>query len=281
MSSTLFDNESHNVAVQYATTVFHLWHLAGRIHVQTGFLSNCKWYAHRKRTVSGCKILKTWSRWATRLIQIRSFMMMFFALIIMLQDRKPSSSLTFTSFPWWPRSISSTRRNCKQRWEFFTPSWLVSSCLCTRRTSHNKWYLCCAIENSTKFSSSNWSHWWSIHRAQFATSFRNTHKPHVTKGITIFQHWSCRWTSTCLVRGTRIIRFTRPSTLAVWQRGFECWRRDGTNPSPSPSTSTRQRIPAILIWSTHTDRNSPLARLTNKHSQKKLFPNRVPIELSQ
>ena len=33
----------------------------------------------------------------TRLIQIRSFMMMFFALIIMLQDRKPSSSVTFTS----------------------------------------------------------------------------------------------------------------------------------------------------------------------------------------
>ena len=34
----------------------------------------------------------------------------------------------------------------KQKWKFFTPSWLVSSCLCRRRASHNKWYLCCAIE---------------------------------------------------------------------------------------------------------------------------------------
>ena len=39
--------------------------------------------------------------------------------------------------------------------------------------------------------------------------------------------------------------------------------------------------PAILISSTYTDKNSPFARLTNKHSQFKTFPNRVPIELSQ
>ena len=37
---------------------------------------------------------------------------------------------------------------------------------------------------------------------------------------------------------------------------------------------------AILISSTYTDRNSPLARLANTHSQSKTFPNRVPIELS-
>ena len=30
-----------------------------------------------------------------------------------------------------------------------------------------------------------------------------------------------------------------------------------------------------------TDRNSPLAWLTNKHSQFKTFPKRVPIKLSQ
>ena len=41
-------------------------------------------------------------------------------------------------------------------------------------------------------------------------------------------------------------------------------------------------FPASLISSTYTDKNSPFARLTNKHSQfKKLFPNGVPIELSQ
>ena len=34
---------------------------------------------------------------ATRMIQIRSTMRVFFALIIMLRDRKPSSSVTFTS----------------------------------------------------------------------------------------------------------------------------------------------------------------------------------------
>ena len=41
-------------------------------------------------------------------------------------------------------------------------------------------------------------------------------------------------------------------------------------------------LPASLISSTHTDRKSPLARLTNKQFQlKKLFPNSVPKELSQ
>ena len=33
--------------------------------------------------------------------------------------------------------------------------------------------------------------------------------------------------------------------------------------------------------STYTDKNRPLARLTNKHSQFKTFPNRVLIELSR
>ena len=40
-------------------------------------------------------------------------------------------------------------------------------------------------------------------------------------------------------------------------------------------------FPVSLISSQNTDRNGPLARLTNKHSQKKTFPNRVPIELSE
>ena len=39
-------------------------------------------------------------------------------------------------------------------------------------------------------------------------------------------------------------------------------------------------LPASLISSTCTDRNSPHARLTNKHSQLKTFPNRVPIDFS-
>ena len=40
-------------------------------------------------------------------------------------------------------------------------------------------------------------------------------------------------------------------------------------------------LPASLISSTYTDGNSPVARLTNKHSQIKTFPNRFPIELYQ
>ena len=40
-------------------------------------------------------------------------------------------------------------------------------------------------------------------------------------------------------------------------------------------------LPAILMLSTYTDRNSPSARLTNRLSQYKTFPNCVPIELSQ
>ena len=41
-------------------------------------------------------------------------------------------------------------------------------------------------------------------------------------------------------------------------------------------------LPASLMLSTFTDKNNaPLARLTNKHSQIKTFPNRVPTELSQ
>ena len=38
-------------------------------------------------------------------------------------------------------------------------------------------------------------------------------------------------------------------------------------------------LPASLISSTYTDKNSPFSQLTNKHSQFKTFPNRVPIEL--
>ena len=40
-------------------------------------------------------------------------------------------------------------------------------------------------------------------------------------------------------------------------------------------------LPAILISSTYTDKNSPFVRLTNKHSQFKTLSNRVPIELPQ
>ena len=40
-------------------------------------------------------------------------------------------------------------------------------------------------------------------------------------------------------------------------------------------------LPASIISSTYTDKNSPLSRLTNKHSHSELFPNHVPIELSQ
>ena len=40
-------------------------------------------------------------------------------------------------------------------------------------------------------------------------------------------------------------------------------------------------LPASLISSTYTDRNSPLARFTKKHSQCGTFPNRVRIELSR
>ena len=40
-------------------------------------------------------------------------------------------------------------------------------------------------------------------------------------------------------------------------------------------------LPVCLISSTHTDRNSPLARLANKHSQSRTFPDRVPKELSR
>ena len=40
-------------------------------------------------------------------------------------------------------------------------------------------------------------------------------------------------------------------------------------------------LPASLISSTYTDRNRPLARLTKNIPNLKLFPNRVPIELSQ
>ena len=39
--------------------------------------------------------------------------------------------------------------------------------------------------------------------------------------------------------------------------------------------------PASLISSTYTDTFSPLARLTKNVPSLKLFPNRVPIELSQ
>ena len=40
-------------------------------------------------------------------------------------------------------------------------------------------------------------------------------------------------------------------------------------------------FPASLKSSTFTDRNSPLARLTKNIPSLKLFPNRVPIKLSQ
>ena len=40
-------------------------------------------------------------------------------------------------------------------------------------------------------------------------------------------------------------------------------------------------LPAILISSTYTDKQSPFARLTNKHSQLKTFPNRVHPKKSQ
>ena len=40
-------------------------------------------------------------------------------------------------------------------------------------------------------------------------------------------------------------------------------------------------LPAILISSTDTDKISPLAWLTNKHSQFETFPNRFPKDLSR
>ena len=40
-------------------------------------------------------------------------------------------------------------------------------------------------------------------------------------------------------------------------------------------------LPASLISSTYTDKNSPFARLTNEHSLFRTFPYHVPIELSQ
>ena len=40
-------------------------------------------------------------------------------------------------------------------------------------------------------------------------------------------------------------------------------------------------LPATLISSTYTDKNSPFARLANEKFQLKTFSNRVPLELSQ
>ena len=40
-------------------------------------------------------------------------------------------------------------------------------------------------------------------------------------------------------------------------------------------------LPASLTSSAYTDKNSPLARLTKKHSKFKTFSNSVPRELSQ
>ena len=40
-------------------------------------------------------------------------------------------------------------------------------------------------------------------------------------------------------------------------------------------------LPAILRSSTCTEKNSPVARLTNKHSKFTTFPNCVSMELSQ
>ena len=75
-------------------------------------------------------------------------------------------------------------------------------------------------------------------------------------------------------------------TLLV-QPKYTWWRND----VGSPRTTSSMRIfqvgsmfsvlPPSLISSTYTDKNSPLARSTNKHSQFRTFPNRVPVELSQ
>ena len=75
---------------------------------------------------------------------------------------------------------------------------------------------------------------------------------------------------------------------------FECiskytWSRNDVGSPRSTSFmrivqvgSTFSVLPASLISSTYTDRNSPLARLTSKRCHlKKRFPNRFPTELSQ
>ena len=85
-------------------SAFNPGHLSGRIHVQIGFLSNCSHTLLVQLGVSvsgskGCNVISL----GTALIQIRSFMMMLFALIILPRDRKPFSSgtcksLTFINF---------------------------------------------------------------------------------------------------------------------------------------------------------------------------------------
>ena len=64
---------------------------ARRGEMQIGFLSNCN-HTLIVHWGVGMKCRNT-SSLATRLIQIRSFMRVFFALIIMLRDREPSSSV--------------------------------------------------------------------------------------------------------------------------------------------------------------------------------------------
>ena len=63
--------------------------------MQTGFFSNCNDTLIVQRVLARDANTENMISLITRLIQIRSFMMMFFALIIMLQDREPSSSVTF------------------------------------------------------------------------------------------------------------------------------------------------------------------------------------------
>ena len=49
----------------------------------------------------------------------------------------------------------------------------------------------------------------------------------------------------------------------------------------SPVGSMFFFLPASLISSTYTDKNSPLARSTNNILNLKLFPDRVPVEFFQ
>ena len=125
---------------------------------------------------------------------------MFFALIIVLRDRKSSSSVTFTSLT--STNISgelsfqvtvTKRQHVRSLYRKSNSNPLVESLspkLAVKFQTEVAFlhpFLDCGLAPLHKDASHNIDSpllCGSIHRAQFVTGFRNTHKPHVTIGIT-------------------------------------------------------------------------------------------------